>query len=436
MKAGAYDPKRYDVGTDSPDSPDISSNDDDSSPPPRTVKLLPRAPRAAGAAVATTAQPQPPMHNSAHPDYAAAATIRGNTGNTVSTKTLYATDWAVFTRFCVKYNWDPCSFSLELAELFAGHISNRTPPPAKITPYFTAMNDHYVHHRPSLGRPWAGGLMTELRKGYETTIAIKAQQTGRRLGSLRVAVPQSAVKLLLTKSESYVRALDGDGNPDTGTNLVWCAVFWLQLLFGFRADTIGGINDASDVRVNADNSISFTVRRVKRQSVGTTGVLRPFVRHIPAPRPGSLRFRVHSVIAAAKSVQMADGSPLLGPNLIDQPSKAADKISKAMDTILPSSELADVVGGTFISSHSWRKTGACTLSLFCSSFTVKRWGMWKSLASVDSYVDDGYEDPADWLRSLFDWLNPSSADQPTPNWGGWAGYDGPQDDADDGITAD
>ena len=164
MKAGAYDPKRYDVGTDSPDSPDISSNDDDSSPPPRTVKLLPRAPRAAGAAVATTAQPQPPMHNSAHPDYAAAATIRGNTGNTVSTKTLYATDWAVFTRFCVKYNWDPCSFSLELAELFAGHISNRTPPPAKITPYFTAMNDHYVHHRPSLGRPWAGGLMTELRK--------------------------------------------------------------------------------------------------------------------------------------------------------------------------------------------------------------------------------------------------------------------------------
>jgi hypothetical protein len=70
-------------------------------------------------------------------------------------------------------------------------------------------------------------------------------------------------------------------------------------------------------------------------------------------------------------------------SLIGTPSQTADRVTKAMQAILPPEDTPDVAQGTFISSHSWRKTGASALASFCSLFQVKRWGMWKTTSSCE-----------------------------------------------------
>ena len=392
----------------------------------------------AGSSRATFDQP---ITNSDHPDYAESRKIKANAGVSIGTKDSYRTYWRVLTEYCLAYNWNPFDFSMELAELFAGHMSRRPKPPATLSNYVSAFNYEYEHHTPSLGRPWAGKIMGELWNGYETT---QIQATQKRAldngapitnGALRVAVPVSGVKLLLRRSVDAEKrhsdaTLGAAVRHAVGEQLVWYAIFWLQLLLGFRGDTIGGIAQPSDVTVEADGSIVFVVRRVKRQNVGTQGVLVPFTRRIPPPsRP--VRRRVHEIIRSALRVRTPEGELLLGPALLGtKPSKASDKITTAMRELLPLDEIPDVVQGTFISSHSWRKTGASALAGYLSLFAVNRWGMWKSTASCERYVGD-FDDPDQFMREIFDWVDPSVTRAST-EWGPWNGY-GSADEADDGI---
>eukprot|EP01047_Picozoa_sp_COSAG01_P102907 COSAG01_NODE_32435_length_581_cov_1.336100_1_plen_94_part_00 len=82
---------------------------------------------------------------------------------------------------------------MELAELFAGHLSKRKRPPASISAYLTALNHFYA--KKALGTPWVGGQMTDLAKGYAIHRQRMAQQAGmpELNGGLRVAVPVSAI---------------------------------------------------------------------------------------------------------------------------------------------------------------------------------------------------------------------------------------------------
>jgi hypothetical protein len=329
-----------------------------------------------------------------HPDFAAGTAIQGNSGPSNTTRDKYSTSWAVFTRYCATYNWDPWQFSMELATLFAGYLSKRKGGgPAKMSAYISALNHYYTQRQ--LGTPWVGGPMSELAKGFEITQALAAQSSGQpqRNGALRVAVPVSVLKTLLAKSELYIdqrqklaasATLEDIVSRGTATHrLCWCAIFWLMILFGFRADTIGGMTGIDDLRVTPDLCIKFTVRRVKRRNVSDAGVLKPFIRELPAPRSAnSLRGKVHSVIKAASELQDSEGNPLM-LSLIGTPSQTADRVTKAMQAILPPEDTPDVAQGTFISSHSWRKTGASALASFCSLFQVKRWGMWKTTSSCE-----------------------------------------------------
>jgi hypothetical protein len=117
----------------------------------------------------------------------------------------------------------------------------------------------------------------------------------------------------------------------------------------------------------------------------------------------------------------------------DKPSQASDLVTKAMAVILPPEETPDIAAGTFISSHSWRKTGASALALFCSLFNVRKWGMWKTVSSCERYVDDTFTDPDGFMKALFDWMSSPDSNTHT-DWGDWEGYDGTQDEADDGVT--
>ena len=106
-----------------------------------------------------------------------------------------------------------------------------------------------------------------------------------------------------------------------------------------------------------------------------------------------------------------------------------------MQIILPPEETPDIAQGTFISSHSWRKTCASALACFCSLIQVKRWGMWKTTSSCERYIDETFECADSFMPELFDWMHQSSTAGTTENWNGWTGYDGIQDEADDGVTA-
>jgi hypothetical protein len=234
----------------------------------------------------------------------------------------------VFERYCDKYNWDPYRFSIELATLFAGYLSKRTPPPITMRAYISALNSKYATK--ALGSPWAGGEMTKIIKGYALTMQLTAQNAGtpRHNGNLRVGVPVSVVKLLLTKSETYLvdrtRLLQSANVDDIAsagtatTRLCWCAIFWLMLLYGFRADTMGGMQQPDDLRIQQDG-IRFMIRRVKRQNNAGAGLVKPFVRQIPPPRTAnSLRGRVHRVIDAASAITNGEGKPhmlLLQPTM-------------------------------------------------------------------------------------------------------------------------
>jgi hypothetical protein len=123
-------------------------------------------------------------------------------------------------------------------------------------------------------------------------------------------------------------------------------------------------------------------------------------------------------------------------SLIGTPSQTADRVTKAMQAILPPEDTPDVAQGTFISSHSWRKTGASALASFCSLFQVKRWGMWKTTSSCERYIDDTFQCTGTFMRELFDWMTTSRTAGTSEDWNGWTGYDGTQDEADDGITDD
>ena len=51
---------------------------------------------------------------------------------------------------------------------------------------------------------------------------------------------------------------------DAGVNLVWFTTYLLMLLFGFRGDTIGGVDDTgTNCKVFTDLHIYFEVNRVK-----------------------------------------------------------------------------------------------------------------------------------------------------------------------------
>ena len=79
----------------------------------------------------------------------------------------YWTKFKHLQDFCEKNAWDPLIFSLELAVLFACAMMNRIWGGnyiQDVDDYFSAFNHVYGYH--SLGRPWAGGAMTSLRKRY------------------------------------------------------------------------------------------------------------------------------------------------------------------------------------------------------------------------------------------------------------------------------
>ena len=335
--------------------------------------------------------------------------------------------WAKFKHlqeFCEKNAWDPLIFSLELAVLFACAMMNRIWGGnyiQDVDDYFSAFNHVYGYH--SLGRPWAGGAMTSLRKAFRKAQVARSGAAGMAPGSLRIGVPFSLIVAMLSASE---RAVD--------TDLAFYGLFWLMLLFMFRADTMGGILSAdSDIRFLEDGSLNFMVRRLKRG----TAHLQPFTRSIPAPPPtNTFRTRVFEVIRRAVALRnpQAPTEPLIRAGFLGTtPARASDALTNAMDRLLSAnlSESFMMGDGSHISSHSWRKAAASALAAMQANWlTIKMWGMWASANSAERYIDALYADHP-MARMLFDWLLTVGGHAHTVPV---AAQYSEADEADDGVT--
>ena len=71
----------------------------------------------------------------------------------------------------------------------------------------------------------------------------------------------------------------------------------------------------------------------------------------------SLLQKIFDVIRHAIQLKSADGTFWFGPRLWgDSPGQVSDKISRAMDELLDYNEMF-IPEGSYVSSHSWRKTG-------------------------------------------------------------------------------
>eukprot|EP01052_Picozoa_sp_SAG31_P053941 SAG31_NODE_14084_length_828_cov_0.978052_1_plen_164_part_01 len=128
----------------------------------------------------------------------------------------------------------------------------------------------------------------------------------------------------------------------------------LLLLFWFRADTIAGYQ-LGDIAFTQDGAMVFTIRRLKRRAAER----QPFVKSIPPPTNPTQHLLFRAVQHAISLKTAADptknrfSEELWG----SRPTAVSDRISRAMDRILPRSRM-HIPAESFISSHSWRKTSA------------------------------------------------------------------------------
>ena len=101
-----------------------------------------------------------------------------------------------------------------------------------------------------------------------------------------------------------------------------------------------------------------------------------------------------------------------------------------MNRLLDSDELF-IAPGSFVSSHSWRKTGASAFGALNGDWhVIKRWGHWLSSNSAESYINGKFRnDPI--FRLLFEFLLAPSAVS-SMDWA-WSGYESAADLAADGL---
>ena len=342
--------------------------------------------------------------------------IQAHGATNPSTTDKYERYWNVFRHYCEANSWDPYVFSIELATLFAAFMSKRVnqktaAPIASIDCYFSALNRYYLIRHDT--QPWSHGRMAELKTAFKRAQTQKAGEMHLPNAGLRIAVPPAIVQNILddastARGQAMSPRSSRLDHSDSDLRLAWYAVFLLQLLFLFRADTIAGVVDAANQITISAGRLTFEVRRLKRGGANIS----PFTRSIPIPTNSSHpRARAATIIATALKLKTAQGQPLLGPALWGStPSKVSDKISIAMETHLIKpcatgcTQPSGIPPESFISSHSWRKAGASAIATFADFLKLRRWGMWKSITAPILYIDDRYSvDPM--MTALFDWID-------------------------------
>ena len=351
-----------------------------------------------------------------HPEAAGVRQLESLQGVKAVTSAQYSRHFDVLVRYCERQRpaWNPYAFSERMALFFASFMLRRRHRGRRlqrIDAYFSAFNAMY---RAKDGtEPWAGPGIAALKKAFADAQILAAKEAGDQLASLRVAFPAPLIWIMLLAAEDCA-----DG-ADRG----WWACFFIMLLFGFRSDTISGLDPQrrpSDLCFSADGSLNAVVNRVKRGRAH----IAPFTLSVPPASPrGHVRSRVFAVIEA--------GIKHLGPQLWGTaPARVSDAISGAMNRLMADDIQSTLPTGTFVSSHSFRKAGASIL--YCmrvSTFAIRVWGGWRTITSPALYCDPAYS-LSPQIQQLFDWQLPVAS-----AWGSWQGYDEGDGSDEEGDTS-
>jgi hypothetical protein len=325
-----------------------------------------------------------------HEDAAGIRDLQVEAGVKKGTQTTYGNRFQVLEAYCETQGWDPYEFSLELAYCFASFMLRRRYRGRRVKTiegYFAAFNAMYRNHTPELPESWKGPAIAKLKQAFYRTQQKMATAAGDEDARMRRPVPPSIIELIVNKAERC----------EAATERAWYAVFILMFLLGYRADTIAGLSKSQDIRFGT-KSMSTVVNRLKRGDAHIQPLIIETPKGSTADHP---RSRALAVIETARA--------MMGPELWgDDPTQASARITEAMETYLGEDIQAVLPEHCFCSSHSFRKAGASTLQhMRVSEFTIKRWGLWKTLTSPERYCDQTYN-ASPFTMALMDHLLPQT----------------------------
>eukprot|EP01050_Picozoa_sp_SAG11_P030308 SAG11_NODE_8911_length_963_cov_3.038194_1_plen_277_part_01 len=252
-----------------------------------------------------------------------------------------------------------------------------------------------------LGSPWQSNTIRDLNNMFDNASKVWRIEHGFSVGNLRTEIPGAGLAYVIelaaeARRESLRRA--EDTMHQAHRKVSWMAVFLVMLMYWFRADTIAGYRPG-DITFNDVGAMNFVVRRLKRGKAH----VQPFSKCIPCPTTGRSK-RIFLVIQHAIGLRAGDGEFWFSDYIWgNAPTTVSDRITQAMAAYLDAKQLF-MPEGSFISSHSWRKTGASAYAASQGDWhLLMRWGMWKAIASAEAYINRDFQhDPI--VSEIFSWL--------------------------------
>lgn len=293
----------------------------------------------------------------------------------------YDTKFAQFAKFCEQYGLQPLPAATSTVlrytlQLFRDDRVHG----ASLQPYLSAINRMHRDH--SLPVPASGHLVSTVRRGF---VKLHTANIAPRPGTVTSA--RSSARAPLPPAVAF-KAVQLGLAPDTDDLLrCCCAIVVHAFLFSARASSVVGV-PVSAYSFHDDGSLVF--REDFRKTGGSSRLLTvPFVAH-PLGDLHPLRFlRVfHAARLSARAAPdiRRPARALFFHSGLDG-SSASAFVSDALQRVLAAIHFS-VPSGVSYSSHSLR-SGAATAALAIGAPlpVVMGWGSWRSLTSVQRYID-------------------------------------------------
>jgi hypothetical protein len=277
------------------------------------------------------------------------------------------------TQFCDVHNWNPWVFSFKLLKHYGAWLYTQNTN-LQLHSSTTAFN--YVYHLHGLDQAWRGEEVTKYKVAYHTAMLARRGGSDNPPAFFRVELEVQALLLLLETAETAI-GLRNDECAAMACFQIIMLWFWL------RADSIGAFVGGDLTWTDS----GYTVLQIRKVKTGQARV-KPFTKIIPCPgTETAIVTRVTSILKSAVELRTDDGRHVLDASTWGITSKSASpKINAWMKIYMPNN-LTGVGLNSFLSSHSYRRTGASHAWCSCRAHfcRIMSWGGWASISSAERY---------------------------------------------------
>ena len=258
---------------------------------------------------------------------------------------------------------------------------------------------NYYYAQAKLPSPWLGRRFTRIMTKYidarkSKMVAAREFTSGQTPMGCRVPVPEDVIENLLAIAE---------GLPDVNPNKSYITIILIGFLFLLRASSL--YFEEGDIKFITNGDGRKTTLVIQSLCVKAKSKAAKIQMRCPAPAeelgPSQPRARIFTLIE--KCLEKGD------LHCIASPEEASATVTKWMQDIIPA-ELASLVEGEKITSHSLRKAGAsalCSLGMDIKS-KVMPWGGWKTVSSAEKYPVLGYL-VTRFSGGVFSWMLPKGS---------------------------